>query len=247
MNQTKHNELTKAFINSGYQYMFNFLSDIKLKQIPQDKTMKTKEEIDDIFKSFGNNFNDALKISELLFGHEPRKDYLPEDCIDLGEGFYLKPLIIKDNRNKYSYLYFKGQQLSTEIFRQGGMSRGFKDGYCMLIHYIPRKPTKENPDRFSSGIHCIIDKSGAIIIESSKNTPYHIKGCIASVGKVFYNLKTGEIIGIRTVDSYIDSRNLIIFEHRYDFDCYKMEFDMPLGIYQINVYTGEVTKLDDIK
>lgn len=165
----------------------------------------------------------------------------------LGNGFELRPLEMVDNRNKYSHLYKDGKQVTSQIFRKGGLCHGFKDGYCGLILYTKERKTKGNTSGFSFGNNVIINELGEIKLQKNGiDYPYHCGGNVGSIDKVYYNLLTGEPIISKTASS-MDSKNYIIVEHRYDFDCYTKEVKVPLGIYKIDKQTCELTKIDDIK
>lgn len=165
----------------------------------------------------------------------------------LGNGFELRPLDIVDNRNNYSHLYKDGKQVTSQIFRKGGLSHGFKDGYCGLLLYTKQRKTKGNTSGFSHGTHVIINELGQVKMESKGlDYPYHLGGNVASLDHVYYNLLTGEAIMPKS-SATINSKNFLVVEHRYDFDCYSKEVKVPVGVYTINKETCEVTLIDEIK
>lgn len=165
----------------------------------------------------------------------------------LGGGFELRP-IKEDDKLEYSHLYKDGVKISNEVFRRGGICSGFKDGYCQIIQYQPKKNKKDYPDGYGDLRHVIVNAEGKIVLssESSFNYPYHTGGNVASMGDVYYNLLTGEPI-IYKPSTIIKGVKAMIIEHRYDFDYMKKVVDVPKGIYSLNLITCELTKIDDIR
>ena len=170
----------------------------------------------------------------------------------LGDGYELRPIDITidnkliENTSKYSNLYKDGVKVCDKIFRKGGFGGKTKDGYIELIHYI-RETNKEKSDRygFSFGKHVIINTNGDIVLEgkNSLDYPYHYGGNIGHLNNELYDLRTGTIIAPKCSNT-ITGKNSIIIEHRYDFTS---KFKLPLGIYKIDLFTCELTKIDEIK
>lgn len=165
----------------------------------------------DIFKIFNDAFTGKL----------------PKDPLErgiLGQGLYLVPLKIKDNKLDYSYLYKDGKKISKYIFRIGGMCNGFKKGnYCNLIQYDNIKT--------SFGNHCIIDTNGKIMLmcENILDYPYYLRGVIASTKDVYYNLLTQQPI-VKGSHS-INSEKYLFVENNYNKEYKK-------GVYKIDYETG---------
>ena len=181
-----------------------------------------------------------------LFGGmtEPKEKYPYER---LGNGFELRPLEMEGDRHNYSLLYKDGELVCNHVFRKGGLSTGFKDGYCELILYTPQKDKKKHPEGFDFGNHVLINELGEIKIRSQGlDCPYHLGGNIAKLNNNYYNLLTGKAIMPKSSET-INTKNFLIVEHRYDFDCYSKEVKVPLGVYKINKITCEIEKIDDIK
>lgn len=165
----------------------------------------------------------------------------------LGDGFELRPLDIKNNKNKYSHLYKDGVKVSDEVFRRGGSVGGFRDGYCYLIHYTPQKDKKKYPEGFGNSTSVLINESGKIVLkQEGLDYPSHIGGNVGLVKHAYYNLLTGEAIMPKSNTS-IRGSNFLIVEHRYSWDYIKKVIDIPLGVYSINLLTCEVKKIDDIQ
>lgn len=181
-----------------------------------------------------------------MFGGMVKKE--PESPYErLGNGFELRPLVIEDNRNKYSHLYKDGKKVNNLIFRKGGLSHGFKDGYCGLILYTKQRKTKGNTSGFDFGTHVIINELGQVKLGSDGlDYPYHLGGNVATLNHVYYNLLTGEAI-MPKASTTINAKNFLVVEHRYDFDCYSKEVKVPVGVYTINKQTCEIVKIDEVK
>lgn len=172
----------------------------------------------------------------------------------LGNDYELRPIELTEAETKdrytvdsnYCHLYHNGLKVSDLIFRKGGMSNGFKDGYCALIHYTRTSEPKKNNSGFSFGTHVIINELGDIVLStpSSLDHPYHIGGHLASIGKYIYDLRTGKAIAPKS-STTIRGTKCIIIEHRYDW--YKKEVELPLGIYRIDFETAELTLIDNVK
>jgi hypothetical protein len=171
----------------------------------------------------------------------------------LNDGFELRPIELseKESENsrivnmKYSHLYKDGVKVSDDIFREGGLCHGFKEGYCVLIHYTRTKKPKKNDNGFSFGAHVIVNGDGKICLEGkSLDYPYHTGGNVGSVGDYYYNLLTGEKICHRPRTIIVGGEYLYL-EHRYNFDYYEVK--IPVGVYKLNKITLELTKIDEIK
>ena len=172
----------------------------------------------------------------------------------LGDGYELRPIeilaecgqFVIENREKYSHLYHNGLKISNEVFRKGGMSSGFKDGYCSLIHYTQKEPHTEEKHGFDFGIHVIIDSLGEIKFRPNGITsyPHHIGGHLVSLDNYIYDLRNGVAIAPRS-STMITGATSIIIEHRYAW--YDKEVKLPLGVYKIDFQTVEVTKIDEVK
>jgi len=172
---------------------------------------------------------------------------------DLNDGFELRPIELseKETENsrivgmKYSHLYKDGVKVSDDIFREGGLCHGFKDGYCVLIHYTKTDKPKKNDEGFSFGSSVIVNTEGKVCLtRDGLDYPYHIGGNVASVGNYYYNLLTGEKICYRP-SSVITGVECLYLEHRYNFDYYEVK--IPVGVYKLNKITLELTKIDEIK
>ena len=172
---------------------------------------------------------------------------------DLNDGFELRPIeilaeggqFVLDNKNKYSHLYKDGVKVSDEIFRKGGLCHGFRDGYCVLIHYVLKREHEEKRLGFSSGDSVIINTDGKICLSrEGLDYPYHSGGNIGSVGNYYYNLLTGEKICYRP-SSVITGVECLYLDYRYNFDYYEVK--IPVGVYKLNKITLELTKIDEIK
>ncbi len=188
----------------------------------------------------------SYSIFGSIFGGmvEPKEKYPYER---LGNGFELRPLEMVNNRDNYSHLYKDGKQVTSQIFRKGGICHGFKDGYCSLILYYKVRKTKGNTSGFDSGTHVLINELGQVKMGSKGlDHPYHLGGNVARLGNTYYNLLTGEAIMPKSAECII-SQNFLIIEHRYAFDCYSKEVNVPVGVYKIDKLTCSIEKIDDIK
>ena len=195
----------------------------------------------------------ATQMFRTLFGGMSQTEKYPHER--LGDGYELRKIELFDkkgnpidNRNEYSHLYHNDLKVSDLVFRKGGMGGKFRDGYCELIHYVLEKdPKKSNTEGFDFGTFVIINRLGDIVMKGgrfSSDHPHHIGGCLASVGNYIYDLRNGKAIAAKS-STTIKGVKSIIIEHRYDW--YDKEVKLPLGIYQIDFDTAEITKIDDIK
>ena len=172
---------------------------------------------------------------------------------DLNNGFELRPIELseKESENskivnmKYSHLYKDGVKVSDDIFREGGLCHGFKDGYCVLIHYTRTNESKKNDNGFSFGNSVIINTEGKICLSrTGLDYPYHTGGNVGSAGNYYYNLLTGEKICYRP-STVIVGEECLYLDNRYNFDYYEVK--LPVGVYKLNKITLELTKIDEIK
>jgi len=183
----------------------------------------------------------------------PKKERSP--YLDLGEGYELRPTEIFTEEGKvvetteqYFNLYHNGLKMLDLVFRKGGMCNGFKDGYCSLIHYKLKEKHTEERHGFDFGTHVIINMLGNIVLSSHSITDYpnHIGGHLGSSKGYIYDLRTGKAIAPKTSTSIKGTKSIII-EHRYDWETKEVNPALPLGIYQIDLETCELLKIDDIK
>ena len=172
---------------------------------------------------------------------------------DLNDGFELRPIELTEKESgnprnismKYSHLYKDGVKISDEIFREGGLCAGFKEGYCALIHYTRTEEPKKSDSGFSFGNSVIIDTKGKICLSrTGLDYPYHVGGNVGLVGNYYYNLLTGEKICYRP-SSVIVGVECLYLDSRYNFDYYEVK--LPVGVYKLNKITLELTKIDEIK
>ena len=161
-----------------------------------------------------------------IFGlfEEPRK----VDQTFIGEGLQLIPdPEIKGNRDNYCYLYKDGVKISDVLFRKGGLFTPFgKDKkYCLLIAYHDYK-------KDTLGNSCIINNEGTIVLQSESSFDHlsYLKGEIATMKGIYYNLKTGEPI-VRG-SSTVRSKYYLFVENSYN-------KDYETGVYKIDYETGE--------
>lgn len=171
----------------------------------------------------------------------------------LNDGFELRPIELSEKESessrivelKYSHLYKDGVKVSEDIFREGGICHGFKDGYCNLIYYTRTKESKKNDNGFSFGTHVIVNTEGKVCLSGkSLDSPYHTGGNVGSVGNYYYNLLTGEKICYRP-SSVIVGEECLYLDNKYNFDYYEVK--IPVGVYKLNKITLELTKIDEIK
>ena len=184
-----------------------------------------------------------------FFGGLPfeEKEKYPHDR--LGDGYELRKIELKDskgnvvdNRDKYSHLYHNDLKVSDEVFRRGGTGGKFKDGYCVLIHYVK---DKKNSSGFDFGTHVIINHLGEIRMgRKVLDYPRHIGGHLASIDNYIYDLRSGAAIAPKS-STTITGTSCIIIEHQYGW--YDKEVKLPLGIYKIDFQTAEITKIDEVK
>ena len=183
---------------------------------------------------------------EVLFGGLPNKPKPPYE--NLNYGYELRPIELKDEEGKpvpntenYSHLYRDGEQISKEVFRKGGMSYGYKEGYCNLILYVEEKTNKSG---FDFGTHVIVDAFGKVVMSGGfSDHPTHVGMHVARMKDVYYNLLNGEKIVAISSSNPINGEKYIIIEHRYDW----YNKNLPLGVYKLDKSTCELTKIDNIK
>lgn len=168
-----------------------------------------------------------------------------ENNINLGNGLKLVPIDMKDNNMEYSHLYKDDIKLSDDIFRKGGICTGVKDGYVSLIHYLPNKD-KKNKEKFDHGTFVIVNEQGKICLSGKGVSDYthHIGGNLGTVGKYIYDMRNGNII-FRKDAKYFMGSDCIVIEHRYSFHNTN-EFTHELGIFKIDLFTCEISKICDI-
>jgi hypothetical protein len=190
---------------------------------------------------------------DYLFGGLPKKVKPINSYESLNDGFELRPIELTEEESKnkrivdlkYSHLYKDGIKISDKIFRKGGTCHGFKEGYCVLIHYIRANEPKKNDNGFSFGESVIVNTEGKICLtKNGLDYPYHAGGNVGSMGGYYYNLLTGEKIFPKPA-SVITGGEYLYFEHRYNFDYYEVK--IPVGVYKLNKITLELTKIDEIK
>jgi hypothetical protein len=201
-----------------------------------------------------SGFSTLLSGYLIAIGHTPssffgEKEESGEE--NLGNGYTLRPIELTEEESasrhisgmKYSHIYHNGLKVSDSIFRKGGMCNGFKDGYCQLIHY--RRITKgKDSDGFSSGDHVIINEMCETVLAGlgSLDHPYHIGGHIGKLKRDLYDLRTGDRIAPYPSES-IKGKNYLIINHVYSHD----DKELPLGVYMVNLYTAEITKIDETR
>jgi hypothetical protein len=146
--------------------------------------------------------------------------------VNLNNGFKLIPF---DNDNNYSHLYKDGKQVSTEIFRKGGMCTGFTDGYCILINYTIEK---DGTWGLSSGTFVVVNSRGEIVKyqKSTLTYIYHRGGCIISEGDEIFCLKTNKII-MKKSGSIMRTENYLFAQEGHKGPIYKIE--IATGNYEI--------------
>jgi hypothetical protein len=190
---------------------------------------------------------------DYLFGGLPKKVKPINSYESLNDGFELRPIELTEEESKnkrivdlkYSHLYKDGIKISDKIFRKGGTCHEFKEGYCVLIHYIRTNEPKKNDNGFSFGESVIVNTEGKICLtKNGLDYPYHAGGNVGSMGGYYYNLLTGEKIFPKPA-SVITGGEYLYFEHRYNFGYYEVK--IPVGVYKLNKITLELTKIDEIK
>lgn len=216
---------------------------------------KIEESIIDIMSQFCQIYGSYGSISSFLGSAINAEDKRKNPYEDLNNGFNLRPIERKgkdgepiENENKYSHLYRGDKLISTEIFRKGGIGGKFKDGYCELLHYKPESDPKKSSEGYTFGRWCIVNESGSIMFEqeNSLDHPTLVGGRILQYKDFLIDLVTGKKIAPKGSSS-IKGWNSLIIEHRYDWYAKELDFDMPIGIYKIDLQTAKVTKIDDIK
>lgn len=153
----------------------------------------------------------------------------------IGNGYYLKPIedIDKQHYKDFGYLCKEDTQLSNEVFRVGGLGcKGFKSGYANLLWYD--RTNKSSDGNFPSGLQCIVNGLGEIILKSSSicTSLYLLEGCIATMNNKYYNLITGEVVAKGY--STIKSKEYLFVESSED-----KQLDIRRGVYQIRWRDGD--------
>ena len=179
---------------------------------------------------------------------EPKENVVKHE--NLGDGFELRRFEILDedgddiNDQKFSHLYKDGVKVSDVVYRKGGKCLGFRDGYCYLIKYEKVEDDKGRLG-YDFGVHVIINSEGNVCLSqnNSLDNPHHYGGNLAKIGSTYYNLTTGQIVMVCDTSDKIDGKHYLFLNHRYSWDSKKL----PLGVYQINKHTCEITKLDETK
>lgn len=190
-----------------------------------------------------NVISEFLKSDfENMFGgrtttQKKNKDDL--QIVDLKQGFQL--IEVKEDENpskKISHLYKDGEKISDKHFTLPGLSSGFKDGYCELIHHFGKNNSKSKI--------VIVNTEGKIVLSQGDRLdyPYHLKGNIGKLGYYLYNLKSGEIIMLSD-EEMIRGENYLIVGHEYSYSYHKPSF--KTGIYKIDWYSCEVEIIDTYK
>jgi hypothetical protein len=174
--------------------------------------MNNSELYGSMFQTIFGMFNEGPKVDQTF----------------IGEGLQLIPdPEIKGNRDNYCYLYKDGVKVSDSLFRKGGVFTPFgKDKkYCTVIVYHDYK-------KDTMGNFCIIDSNGNIVMESenSFDSLYYLRGEIATMKGIYYNLKTGQ--PIVKGDSTVKSKYYLFVENTYN-------KDYEPGVYKIDYETGE--------
>jgi hypothetical protein len=193
----------------------------------------------DGYSMFGGNFQG-------FFDEEPIEKY-PYQRI--GDGYELRPIELRDKKGnkiendiKYSHLYHNELKVTDKVFRAGGSTNKFKDGYIHLIYY---KPSKTGERGFDSGTHTIVNQLGDICLgnDNSLSYPSHCGGNLAKLKDTYYDLRTGTVILTCSSSESIDGKNFVIINHRYGW----YDKNLPLGIYRIDKFTCEYEKIDETK
>jgi hypothetical protein len=200
-------------------------------------------DVNEIFHSFMRaNFGDFNFLGN-FFGSNLSEDKESTISRDLKNGFSLKYLETPTPRGKvgnYGILCKDGIPISKEIFREGGMCSGYRDGYCSLILY---KPDKKSAEGYDFGTHVIVDETGKVCLkaENMLDSLYLNKGVIATMGGTYYNLKTGEVIldGKYSSNSYINSSSI----HSDSYIFVEGHVDGKNVVYQIDYKTGQCTTI----
>ena len=190
---------------------------------------------------------------DYMFGAPLKESIRNNNYKSLNDGFELRPIELTDveleNQRivsmEYSHLYKDGIKISDEIFRKGGLCTGFKEGYCVLLHYIRTNEPGKNNNGFSFGKSVIVNTEGKICLEGKGlEYPYHNSGNLGTLGDYYYNLLTGEKI-CHKPSSVVKGKEYLYLEFRYNFGYHKVK--IPVGVYKLNKMTLELTKIDDIK
>jgi hypothetical protein len=203
----------------------------------------TQEErrVKEIFSAF-------LKMSGTYMGggifEEPETSKQKPTGESLKDGYELRPVLLLDKKgapmresDRYSHLYHNGSLVSSEVFRKGGMCKGFREGYCSLIHYVKDKNTESG---WSSGTHVIVNFRGEIVLVGrGLDSPRHLGGNTGAINKTFYNLLNGGVIFEDATETIV-SKKYIFISHEYSW-----KNKMPLGVYRVDKKTCVLEMLDE--
>ncbi|MCK9273432.1 hypothetical protein M0P65_07895 [Candidatus Gracilibacteria bacterium] len=181
---------------------------------------------------------------DLIFRKPINEKSSPKTEEDLNNGFTLKffnhNLNGSENKEKYGTLYKDDHQISTEVFRVGGNCAGFKDGYCVLIHYKIRSDDPKH-NSYDFGTHVIVNELGEIRLKANTimEYPYHIGGIVGCLKNSYYNLETGEIIldGTFSLGKKYVKKN-ILKSSKYIF--IEIKDNQKDYVYQIELLTGKI-------
>lgn len=209
------------------------------------------------------NPDQIQNLFQLSIEQSRPKDVNPH--IQLGDGFELrlcefankKGEILK-NSYEYCHLYKDGEKVSDSIFRKGGLSQGFVDGYCLLTLYRPViKTAKTRKERralqlkgpsFDHGTEVIINEKAEICLESPNICSWltHLGGRLGVKEKLIYDLDTQTPIA-PYYDKLINGKKYVIINHEYGWNS-KLGNDRILstGVYQIEKESAKIFKIDDI-
>lgn len=191
-----------------------------------------------------------LSLSNLnYFGDD---DNVKSPYTQLGDSYELRPIeilaeggkFVVENREKFSQLYYNNELVCDKIFREGGSTRNFKDGYSNLIYYTQKSQHTKDKHGFDYGVHVIINQKGDIVL-SNDNTlsyPSHLGGNIGRLKDTYYNLITGKPLLTVGSGSVINGKDNLIIEHMYQW----YDEKLPLGVYMVNKKTCEINKIDEI-
>lgn len=229
---------------------------------------------DDLFIAMGialmsRELNKTSRISTPT--NQPKDGYYlgPVSSIKIFDEFpKISELCLKynvriSNDSKISMLYNNDTLQSNSLFRQGGSaSEKFNDaGFRALIKYnlldyvklkLIIKDYKNGVVDLKSltdlGTHVIINQKGEVCLDNKSTCeyPHIIGGMVGKLKNVLYNLSTKQPIAICS-DDHITGVKDYIFAHKYDWFSLPNGDKFPLGVYKVELSTGVVTKIDDVK